>query len=367
MQAMVDTNIQNYGSGELGRWGGLVRGQLFGLTGLGDRTTAAIFTTADFKEQQTIQLGHDFRLGSEGLGISSGFTYAWARPSLGDDADIKARTLFATMEASYPFIRRQAHTVRGALGFDLVNQKVDIGGIDLTRDRLRVGFARLAADAVSLDYSRPGLSVSEPLWRMSGVAELRHGLDLFGASDDCGPAGADCLGPGEVPPSRIEADPTAAVVRGSVYGEYRPARLLTFALGARAQMAWKPLLSFEEFSAGNYTVGRGYDPGALLGDRGIGLQGEVRFGSQLPAPGKRVAFEPYGFFDWARVSNRDRLFVTEQSNRLSSAGAGFRASFSRFRLDTAVAVPLRRVGPLDEKPDPRILVSLSSILWPWSN
>src|SRR3712207_8356815 len=43
-------------SKELGRWGGLLRGQLFGLTGLGDRTTLALFSTADFEEQQTVQL-----------------------------------------------------------------------------------------------------------------------------------------------------------------------------------------------------------------------------------------------------------------------------------------------------------------------
>lgn len=367
MQALVDANVQNYGSRELGRWGGLLRGQLFGLTGLGDRTTAAIFTTSDLEEQQTLQLGHDFRLGSEGLGISSAFTYAWARPALGDGSDVKARTLFATIDASYPFVRRQAHTIRGALGLDLVNQDVDLDGIDLTRDRLRVGFARLTGDAVSLDYSRRGLSLAEPLWRISGLAELRQGLDLFGASDDCGPAGADCLGAGDVPPSRIEADPTATVLRGSVYGEYRPVRLVTLALGARAQTAWKPLLSFEEFSAGNYTIGRGYDPGALLGDRGVGFQAELRFGNQTPPRARAVGVEAYGFFDWARVSNEDRLFVVEQSNRLSSVGAGIRAAFGRFRLDTAIAVPLKRVGPLDEKPDPRLLVSLSSILWPWSN
>jgi hemolysin activation/secretion protein len=82
---------------------------------------------------------------------------------------------------------------------------------------------------------------------------------------------------------------------------------LTFALGARGQYAWKPLLSFEEFSAGNYTVGRGYDPGALLGDRGWGTQAEVRFGSTVPPSARRPGIEGYLFWDHARVSNLDRL------------------------------------------------------------
>ena len=132
LRAFVDANVQNYGSHELGRWGGLVRGQLFGLTGLGDRTTLTVFTTSDFHEQQTVQLGHDFRLGSQGLVIGGSFTYAWARPSVDDGSDVDARTLFATIDASYPFIRRSPHTVSGSLG-SIRNQDVESTTIDLTK------------------------------------------------------------------------------------------------------------------------------------------------------------------------------------------------------------------------------------------
>ncbi|MEO5972033.1 MAG: ShlB/FhaC/HecB family hemolysin secretion/activation protein [Sphingomicrobium sp.] len=365
LAGVLDANVQNYGSHELGRWGGLLRAQLFGLTGLGDRTTVAFFETFNLKEQRTVQAGHDFRLGSEGLTLSGNFTYAWARPDIAGGADVRATTLFATAEASYPFIRRQSHTVRGALGMDLVNQDVEIENIDLTRDRLRVAFARFTADAVSLDFSRRGSSLVEPVWRVSGLMEMRRGLDIFDATD-CGDTGSDCLGPGEVLPSRAEADGTATVLRGSVYGEYRPARLVTLALGVRGQWADDPLLSFEEFSAGNFTVGRGYDPGSLLGDRGIGVQAEVRLGSLVPAGPRTPAFQGYAFFDHARISNRDRLFVQESARRLSSIGAGLRTVFRGFNLDAAYAIPLKRVGPFDEKPDHRLLISLTTRLWPWS-
>jgi hemolysin activation/secretion protein len=138
------------------------------------------------------------------------------------------------------------------------------------------------------------------------------------------------------------------------------------ALGARAQYAWKPLLSFEEYSAGNYTVGRGYDPGSLLGDRGFGTQAEARFGSRVPASANSAAVEGYAFWDYALVRNRDRLVVVDGSQHLNSVGGGARVNFNRFALDAAVAVPLTRVGLLDKKPDPRFLVSLTSRLWPWS-
>jgi hemolysin activation/secretion protein len=364
-RAYADLNIQNGGSRELGRWGGLARGQIYGLTGLADRTIVAVYTTADFKEQQTLQLGHDFHVGSEGLGIGGLFTYAWANPSIDDETDVRARTLFATIDAAYPFIRSLGRNLRGGIGLDYINQDVELDSIDLSRDRLRVAWARLGFDARSTEFS-PGRSYAEPEWRFYSQLDLRKGLNIFGASERCGPTGADCLQPGEVPPSRIEGVATAAVVRALLYGEYRPVPKLTVALGARGQYAWKPLLSFEEFSAGNYTVGRGYDPGTLLGDRGWGTQTEIRFGSTVPASASKPAIEGFLFWDHARVSNLDRLFVVEQSDHLDSVGGGARIWFDRFTLDAALAVPLTRVGIDDRKPNPRFLISLTTRLWPWS-
>ncbi|HEX3676004.1 MAG TPA: POTRA domain-containing protein, partial [Sphingomicrobium sp.] len=95
--AYADFNVQNEGSHQLGPWGGLLRAELFGLTGLGDRTTFSVFSTADFHEQQTIQIGHEFRVGPEGLSVSDNFTYAWARPSI-PNASVLARTLLNTFE-----------------------------------------------------------------------------------------------------------------------------------------------------------------------------------------------------------------------------------------------------------------------------
>ena len=225
--------------------------------------------------------------------------------------------------------------------------------------------SRCSIDAISTDFSR-GRSPAEPKWRFAGNFELRKGLKILGASERCGAAGAGCVGPGQVPPSRLEGLSTAAVVRALLYGEYRPVPKLTFALGARAQYAWKPLLSFEQFSVGNYTVGRGYDPGALLADRGWGTQAEIRFGSALPKNPSKAAIEAYLFWDHARVKSLERLFVVDQPDTLDSVGGGARMSFNRFTLDAGLAVPLSRVGIPARKPDPRFLLSLTTRLWPWS-
>jgi hemolysin activation/secretion protein len=365
MPAYVDFNVENGGSKALGPWGGLLRAQLFGLTGLGDRTTLSVFSTADFHEQQTLQVGHDFHLGPEGLSIAGTFTYAWARPDI-PDAKVLAKTLLGTVEVGYPFYRRQAETIRGSVGMDYVNQDVKLDGIPLTRDRLRVAFARFGIDALSDDFTDARFSIEEPRWHVTSSLELRKGLDIFGASDFCGPTGANCLGPNDVPPSRLEGRPTAAVVRALAYGEVRPIPKLTFALGVRAQYAGEPLLSFEEFSAGNYTVGRGYDPGVLLGDEGFGTQAEIRFGSRIPQSAAKPGIEGYAFWDHAGVRNHDRLTVTTGREHLDSIGAGARIAFDRFALDAALAIPLTRAGLDNRRPDPRLLISLTTRLWPWS-
>lgn len=359
----ADLNIQNGGSRSLGPWGGLVRAQIFGLTGLADRTTLAAFTTADFDEQQTVEFGHDFHVGGEGLDIGGQLTYAWAHPTI-PDVDVRARTFLATLQADYPFVRSVARTLRGTMGLDYINQYVELDSIPLSRDRLRVAFARLNFDAISTQFTQ-GRSLAEPLWHFNGQFEFRKGLDIFGATDPCGPAGINCKPP-VVGPSRTEGISTASVVRALLYGEYRPAPKLTVAIGARAQYAWKPLMSFEEFSAGNYTAGRGYDPGALLGDRGWGTQAEIRYGSRIPQSAKSAAVEGYLFWDHARITDLDRLSLITGSRHLDSVGGGARVNFNRFILDAALAVPLTRLGDPGRRPDTRFLVSLTTRLWPWS-
>jgi len=364
--ASVELSVQNLGSRELGRWGALVRGQVFGLTGLGDRTTLAIYSTAETAEQQTLQIGHDFRLGSEGLAIGGQLTYAWAIPNLGIAlVDIESRTLFATLEASYPLVRRQSRTLRGSIGLDIIDQEIDFNTIPLNRDRLRVAFAKLAFGALGLAPGNPRYTPAEPVWRLGFVAEVRQGLGVLGASEGCGPGLSACFAPGVVPPTRLEGDPTALVLRGSAYGEWRPMPKLTFALDLRGQYSAHPLFSFEEFSAGNYTAGRGYDPGTLLGESGAGVQAEIRYGSAVPERADRFTAEPYLFFDHAWVWNADRLFVVGRQE-LSSIGGGVRAAYGdRFRLDLILAVPLDRAGFQTRTGDPRLLVTFTTRLWPW--
>ncbi|MEO5809666.1 MAG: ShlB/FhaC/HecB family hemolysin secretion/activation protein, partial [Sphingomicrobium sp.] len=110
----ADAMIQNLASKQTGRWGGQLRFQAYGLTGLGDVTSASIYSTAQVREQQIVQLSHSFRPGSEGLVVDGLFTYAWTQPDLNSPTvvpDLKARTLYASLGTRYPLVRRQSHNL----------------------------------------------------------------------------------------------------------------------------------------------------------------------------------------------------------------------------------------------------------------
>ena len=155
------------------------------------------------------------------------------------------------------------------------------------------------------------------------------------------------------------------MLRAAVNGEYRPTPRFTIAAASRGQYSGEPLFSFEEFSAGNYTIGRGYDPGTILGDSGFGLQAELRYGSLFPRTADSFAFEPFVFVDQAWVWNEDRLLAAPDEE-LTSIGGGIRAAWGdRARLELILAVPLDRTAFQPDR-DVRLLVSVTTRLWPWS-
>ncbi len=366
---IADITVQNFGSKSVGRFGALGRISINGLTGLADQTTASLFSTVDFDEQQVLQLGHQFKVGNEGLTIGGNFTYAWTTPDLGPGIDLNSETLIASLDATYPIIRSQSRNLFGTLGFEYIDQDVRFGSIPLTRDKLSVLYARVGYNAISRSSigGRDGFTISEPRWAMNGALEVRQGLGILGASKGCGPALARCAVPGFVPPSRAEGDPTAFIVRASGQLDYRPVKNFTISIAPRLQYAPDALLSYEEFSGGNYTIGRGFDPGIIIGDSGFGMRSELRYGSLVPRERTATAIQPYVFFDAAWVWNEDTAFDGIDPQKLFSAGGGVRANFRNgARLDAALAVPLRKAGFQTERGDVRFLISLTMQLAPWN-
>lgn len=355
----LDAMVSNLAAEETGRWGGQLRAQAFGITGLGDATYVSFYSTSDFKEQQIFQAGHSFRPGNEGLSVNTQFTYAWTKPDVlldPDDPELKAKTLFATLGIAYPLMRTQSKNLSVGAGFDFVNQKTDFFG-PLSRDRLRVLWARADFDAIDLRSRRPK-------WKLGGTLEFRQGIDVFDASEACEPVGGTCPD-GSIPQGRNDADPTATVIRFNGTAELGLGNSLALAVNPRAQYGFNKLLSFEQFTAGNYTVGRGYDPSILTGDSGAGVAVELRGPRLTPFRRTPLQVQPYVFGDAAWTWTRGQF---SDPKHLTSAGGGFRSEIgNRAAIDAAIAFPLERTGMIDRRRgDPRFLLTLTTRLLPWS-
>jgi hemolysin activation/secretion protein len=360
---IVDFSTQNFAAASTGRIGGQVRATFNGLTGMGDRTTVSAYATSDFSEQKIFQFSHEMLLGSNGLRLGGRGNFALTRPSLGPTVpDVSAKSIYANAELSYPLVRRLAITIRAAAGFDFVDQKVRFSGAPLSEDRLRIAYFRLDTDATDLKGVGPKGSVG---WRLNGSIEARKGLNILRASPNCLKLPLVCGANGFVAPSLPDGDPTANVFRISANAELRPAHGIAVSISPRAQTGSASLFAFEQFSTGNYSIGRGFDPGALVGDKGAGFQTEVRLDSFRLRPKSILELQPYVFSDNAWIWNEGALVRNPQ--RLSSVGGGVRIDIARRgRFDLSVGIPRTILPGETKRRSPRFLASFSTTLLPWS-
>ncbi len=342
-----------------GRVGGQLQATFDGLTGLGDQTTLSVYSTVQFRKQQIYQIGHAFMLGAGGLQLSGHVTYAVTRPVLpAPDPKVDAHTLFANAEALYPLVRSQAFNLHGALGLDFVNQYVTSVTLGpLSRDHLRVGYLRFDLDTMDMKGRGPEVTV---LWRINATAEIRHGFSLFGTSPECVAGAMLCTGV-------LIGHPEATVFRASGDLDVHPLRWLDLSLAPRVQVASAPVLGFEQFSLGNYTVGRGFAPGAIVGDNGAAFAVEVRGPALRFSADSHLTLQPYGFSDngWA-WRHHAALVGVHNPQELHSLGAGVRGYFAGgAQLDVAAAIPVSTLPGDINRPAPLFLATLTARILPW--
>ncbi|MGB3377610.1 MAG: POTRA domain-containing protein, partial [Allopontixanthobacter sediminis] len=129
----ADLAVQNFGSKDVGRFGALVRVQVNGITGMGDETTASVYVAEDFDEQRVLQLGHDFRIGGEGLRLGVNGTFAWGQPDIPGPDLFESETRIVSAYAGFPVQRSQASNLVATGGFDLIDQDVTFTDLPLSK------------------------------------------------------------------------------------------------------------------------------------------------------------------------------------------------------------------------------------------
>ncbi len=83
------------------------------------------------------------------------------------------------------------------------------------------------------------------------------------------------------------------------------------------------LITGEQITYGGTQIGRGYDPGAITGDQGIGGSGELRYDAHLTQSAISM-IEPYIFVDGARTWYIHGAATAQPGGRIASTGAGIR-------------------------------------------
>ena len=336
-------NAQNYNSRQLGRETVYLRAEAYGLTGMSDVTYIGAQSTVDFEEQRIAQIGHIFGLNSAGTTVGGRLTYAWSRPDL-DVLDLRTNTLIAGVDVRHPLVRSLNSNVALAGGFDYVDQDTRVfnvgSGALLNLDKLRIAYLRLEGD-----YRTPP-GQTGVYFSLEGGIELRKGFNIFDATPQ-----------GSFQASRLAGNAEAFVARADVDAVFGVGPIFSLAATARAQWTDDPLRNYEEFSLGNLTIGRGYDPGANSGDRAVGMRAEAR--ATIPV-GDDFGVQAFGFYDKVYLTNLDP-FSTETDREFVSWGGGVRVTLpNRALLEVTYAKPEDRALSVDAGPPPeRVLVSLT--------
>lgn len=338
-------NVQNLGSKAVGRWGGLLRGEADSFTRYGEATSLTAFRTIEANEQWLVQAASSGRFGGDGwIGRASG-VYGESRPGGAAAAlGLKSTSVVGNVEAAYPLLRTRTQNINLSGGFDYIDQKSEISGVGtFSRDHLRVLYLRADGDSRTDVAGRPV--------QLFGGATVRKGVSIFDATDS-----------GDPLLSRGGAKPDAWLVRGAGSAETPINDRLVAGLRVQAQYSGSSLVPYEQISLGSLTIGRGYDPAAVLGDSGVSGAFELRYGAIQVHP--QVQAAPYAFFDAGYVRNNNAAASGLLRNRtLRSVGAGvaFRVA-NRANLEFTVAQPLDSTLPGTKRKDTRVLVQLTASL-----
>ncbi len=357
---------ENFSAKSLGPWSGVVRLDMNSFTAFGDHTTLIGYSSLGNETQQVFQAIEEVRLGNNGLYAQASFAYGHSRP--GDvlaPANLRGSSYVGSMQLADPLLYELHRKVLLSGGFDIVEQQTLFpGGGALTDDHLRVLWAKLDLNADQMVVAESNaigrLLGSNITVSGSSEFEVREGLGGLGAS----PHGAPAL-------SRPSGRSDALVVRASGASSigFLPlahgAPPVTLTLRYQSQWADRPLLSYEEMPIGNLTIGYGYDPAAVSGDRVIAGEALIAVGPvpvALSHSEVRWTFKPFAFFDDAYVNNLD---PGSQDVTVRSVGGGVEFGLLNRYHGYNVKAVLRYAKPLDKtfitavaKPPERVLFQI---------
>lgn len=230
---------------------------------------------------------------------------------------------------SYPIIRSRAESLIVDGGVTVQNAKVDILSLGISHDNWRV-----------IDVAASYLNNDILGGSFAGTLDVAQGLPVLGATHD---SSADLSRRG------AKTDFTKFVGSARYFRPLIDGFSAMFAM--QGQYAFSPMITGEQITFGGRQIGRGYDPGAVTGDRGVGGSAELRYDRRFADLHPLLRLEPYVFYDTAATwfDNHGASFDPSLKNEtIASTGAGVRFWFDyNFTADVEVAHTLRAVPGSD--------------------
>jgi hemolysin activation/secretion protein len=332
---MVDgyLSYDNYGSYYLGPERATLGLNLNSPFGRGERFSVIGLVTNPTTELKYIQGDVSLPLGTEGLTLNANMSEGPSRPD--DDLrvlDTDGRTYIKTVNLRYPWIRTRNLSLQFEAGYRHLKYLVHVLDEKFFEDRIPKFYATGTLDFLDRFYGANTIIVT-----------ANQGLDWSATQKD------------SLYSTRLEASPEFNSFNGEVRRmQYLDA--LAPGLGLLTRFLWQysdePLFSSEEFAVGGRVVGRGYDNGEILGDKGMGLSAELQY---LTPVYRDFSFQPYAFYDVGKVWNVDDIDENTDNEKpdLESAGLGLRIFWrENVTLHWEVAKPLSRIPSRQNDRDP---------------
>ncbi len=322
-------NVQNYSAEPTGPWTLSGGASMNNPLGFGDQLQGVgLITIPEFEEQVVAQINYQARFGDEGLASYSTLSYSLSQP--GEELEVldleETAWIFDT-RMEYPVFRSRGMNLWTSAGIELVNQDTQ-GPID-TEDNIRAL------------YGRARWAVAAPLSTVfEGAFDLRAGLDIWDATkaEDTNKSRLDA--DGQFVLGRVDMSTTTPLPHG-----------ISLFLRGRGQISDQPLLSYEEFSLGNLTLGRGFDPGEVQGDEGVAGTIELRLNRPEFTNEWFEDTQFYAFADGGYVWNSPESIVDEAD--MNSIGGGVRFRIQETILgDLTYAHPTSGGSAFPGAPDP---------------
>jgi hemolysin activation/secretion protein len=329
-------NVNDLYADPVGPWGALFGIDHFGDTAYGDQESVQVYTSLPTGRQVLVRGSASLRVNSLGTALNVSGLWGQANPQ-GDLAALAIAQNVASLrfDISQPLPTGPNETWAVDVALEGSNQKTDVfSSVNLTNDKLRDLDINMAAE----HRGRWG--------RIDLSGDIHQNLNFAGASHR-----------GDTDLSRADADPQALILRANLEAETATVDYLRLDFRMDGQYADRPLAIPDQYSAGNLTIGRGYQPGAALGDRAAAASAELRVG---PFDVKhKFNFEPFAFFD--EVNLWDLGVGPFEHRQIRSYGGGARFTINgKAHLDILGAVPLDPpLGIGDKTPSPEFLMNLT--------